>query len=69
MVGMIYTDMYMYLGGWGLAGSRHWCIYMYCVLDPPLGAPSLYSDRVVCGPSNRWTLSVFLQKLENYFKS
>ena len=28
----------------------------------PFGAPSLYSDRVVCCPSNRWTLSVFLQK-------
>ena len=38
-------------------------LYVLIVWFLPFGAPSLYSDRVVCCPSNRWTLSVFLQKL------
>ena len=40
---------------------------MYCLLVSSFGAPSPYSDRVVCCPSNRWTLSIFLQKFENLF--
>ena len=63
-----YTDIYTYFWRKGLAGSRHWCTYTYLLFVSSLGAPSLYSDRVAGCPSNRWTLSVFLQKLKFYFK-
>ena len=66
-VGEIYTATYMYDWWLGLAGSRHLeYLYVLFACFPPFGAPSLYSDRVVCCPSNRWTLSVFLQKLKIY---
>ena len=51
------------VGGWDWPGVGIWRIYMYELIISSIGAPSLYSDRVVCCPSNRWTLSVFLQKL------
>ena len=63
-----YTDIYTYFWRKGLAGSRHWCTYTYLLFVSSLGAPYLYSDRVASCPSNRWTLSVFLQKSKIYFK-
>ena len=48
-----YTDIYTYYWWLGLAGSRHWCIYTYLMIVPSFGAPSLYSDRVVCRSEER----------------
>ena len=39
---MDYTDMYMYYWWLGLAGSRHWSTYMYCLLVSYHSAPRLY---------------------------
>ena len=68
-VGGWYTDIYTYLRRMGLAGSFgigvYYYVYWYLTL---FGARAIFG-RVVCCPSNRWTLSVFLQKLEIYFKS
>ena len=57
-----YTYTYRLVVGIGRESALEYLyVLIACLL--PFGAPSLYSDRVVCCPSNRWTLSVFLQKL------
>ena len=42
LIVVAYTDMYMYYWRLGLAGSRHWSTYMYCMLVSYHSAPRPY---------------------------